>query len=175
MLLLVSSLDVLACSLARAEIMAPVSPTEMAKAPESPVELTYTIQRGSDKDLTSCSDLGFITIYIKPSDPEQLSARGYIDTGYQFEVVKSDTNEPAYTPFNTDPILPQGKENGYLVYYFAWNDGADKYQEAVKIEINIYAVKSGQRSTPCKLKVEHSGGRTTNKSSQGTQQSCAPA
>lgn len=176
-LLLASSLDALACSLARQETMRPVSPMELARAktPQPPAELTYTIQRGSDKGLTSCSDLGFITMYIKPSESSQLSARGYVDVGYEFEVVSSDLKGREYTPFNTGPILPQGKEDGYLVYYFAWIDGANKYQEALKVEINVYAVKSGKRSDACRIEVAHPGGRATNKLSKGVRKSCAPA
>lgn len=161
------------CSPMRFELMHPGSPSERANAtaPEAPLEIDYSILRGSDKEKSTCARQGYLTVYIKPAGQEALDVRRR-DTGYEFELVHPISDRPEYSAFESAPILPQWAVNGFLVYQFPWTDGAKRYQERLQLLLNVYTIRSGRRSEACLLRIVHPGGRTTNKPSKRKQQSC---
>lgn len=130
------------------------------QTPTTPTNIKYRITRGypSNPDTDSCGGTGFVSIYIKPSDPgfDPLEMREN-EAGIQFEIVSTNIQGLSLAQ-HTKPLIPRTSWNNYLSFDFHWDDGRQADQEAVSLTLNVYAVKSGNRSEACRIELTHPGG-----------------
>ncbi len=133
---------------------------ESTTTPSSLTDLKYRITRGrpSNSGTDSCASIGFVTIYINPSDPAfEFSDMEDNEAGFQFEIVSTNIQGLNLSQ-HTKPLIPRSAWNGYQSFDFHWDDGRQADQEPVSLTLNIYAVKSGKRSEACKIELTHPGG-----------------
>jgi hypothetical protein len=136
-------------------------------------EILYRIRRGTDKDATSCADLGFISVLMKPQewvpDSNPLIPATF---GFQFQLVDASVKN-AKNVFDAAAIAPIRTEDGYYVFDFAWIDGERSIQEPIEIRINVYAVDQWhRRSKPCLIVIQHPGGATQLEDTTGETVQC---
>ena len=106
------------------------------------------IVRGTDDgNLASCSDAGILTL-------KNLDIPGE-STGYIFSIVEGQFEDQL---FHEKPIQATDYFLKDSLYNFIWLDGSSDVQEPIDVTIEIVAIsKTGQRSSPQKLKVMHPG------------------
>lgn len=155
--------DSYACSVANPPLMlfAPPFSRPATESVQSIEELFYRIRRGTDKDTTSCADLGFITVLVKPQQrgPNH-NALIPAKFGFQFQLLDANVKD-AKNAFDTAAIAPIRTEGGYYVFDFVWIDGRRSIQEPIEIRINAYVVDQWhRRSKPCLIEIQHPGGAT---------------
>lgn len=130
---------------------------ESSTAPSAITDLKYRITRGHS-DTDSCANIGFVSIYINPSDPAfEFSDMEDNEAGFQFEIVSTNIQGLSLAQ-HTKPLIPRTSWNNYLSFDFHWDDGRQAVQESASLTLNVYAVKSGKRSEACRIELTHPGG-----------------
>lgn len=172
-LLLASALgftDAVACSFSLPAPIAPASHYQDEATTPLPVikSVSYSIRRGTDKDETSCAELGVIELLIEPLVWKDLPKFPmHPDFGYQFELIESSESGNLLSAFFTGPIGPVKARDGKHVFRLVWVDGAYAIQTEATFKLKIHAVDNFfRRSAPCEVLAEHRGGPTTLESSR---------
>lgn len=115
--------------------------------PASPEVSVKSIRRGSGEDRTSCADTGVVVLAI----PATAESR---ELAYSFEMISGRADDVIFQPGPSSGF----EQNGALLFYFPWLDGASNTQEPLDLVVQVTPFRqSGLRGNPAAVSVVHAG------------------
>lgn len=122
--------------------------TGYAAHPPAPEVLEVDIERGTGSDGYSCADAGTLTVELRlPKDSPFTMA----DLGFYFRVVSGEDILVGHRV----PLMPVASEGRRGSFILVWMDGAPADQQALDLEIEVFALSHDlEIGPPTRFKVQ---------------------